>query len=397
MRPSFNRVTWAAKEWRRRPARTFLSVFAVALATGVFAAVLAFHRGYQRGMKAELERLGAHILVVPKGCPYDAASIALHGANWPCYLPARYLDEVRAVGFVSTAAPALMSAFNQPDGQSEVYVGITPDMSKLRPGWRMDGRFPSTTNEVLAGADAARRHGWKPGMSVVLTNLGATRWHVAGVLEPTASAEDRFIFLPLESAQHAMNRKRELTHMLVRLKEPGDLDRAVRELRGCNAGMDMNVVPLTHLFHTVESLLNSTRLWLVCVALVALLGATAGVTNALLMSVSERSREIGVFRAVGADRTDVALLLWTEAILVSFVGGMAGTAGALALARPLESWLRTQLPFTPVDPLIQNEAWLWWVCLAGSLVLGGVGALLPALRASSLPPAIAMRAPKGTW
>lgn len=393
----FNRIAWAAKEWRRRPLRTALSVLAVALATGVFTAVLAFHRGYQRGMKAELERLGAHILVVPKGCPYDAASIALHGANWPCYLPARYLDEVRAVGFVSTAAPALMSAFTQPDGVSEVYVGITSDMTRLRPGWRIDGRFPAGPKEVLVGADAAKRHDWRPGAPVVLSHLGTENWTVSGVLDPTGSSEDRFIFLPLESAQRVLKRNRELTHMLVRLKEPGELDRAVRELRGCNAGMDMNIVPLTHLFRTVESLLNSTRLWLLCVALVAMLGATAGVTNALLMSVSERTREIGVCRAVGAGRSDVALLLWTEAVLVSLTGGMAGMAAALLLGGPLEAWLRTQLPFTPVDPLIRSEAWLWVAGVGGSILLGSIGALLPAFRAASLPPAIAMRAPKGTW
>jgi len=47
--------------------------------------------------------LGAHVLVVPKGCPYDAASMALHGANWPCYLKQSYLEEVRAVAGVATA------------------------------------------------------------------------------------------------------------------------------------------------------------------------------------------------------------------------------------------------------------------------------------------------------
>ena len=82
-------------EWRRRPLRTAVTSAGVALAVASIFSLLAFHDGYQDGMRSEINRLGAHILVVPKGCPYDAASIALHGANWPCYLNADYLAQVR--------------------------------------------------------------------------------------------------------------------------------------------------------------------------------------------------------------------------------------------------------------------------------------------------------------
>ena len=102
--------TVALKEWRRRPARTAVTVTGVGLAIGVLFSLLAFERGYRRAVQAELDRLGAHVLVVPKGCPYDAASLALHGANWPCHLKASYLAEVRAVAGVQAAVPVLMHA-----------------------------------------------------------------------------------------------------------------------------------------------------------------------------------------------------------------------------------------------------------------------------------------------
>src|SRR6476661_1669016 len=88
---------------KRRRLRTLVKVGGVAIATASLCSLLAFERGYERGMHGELDRLGAHILVVPKGCPYDSASIALHGANWPCYLNARYLDEVRSTRGVAAA------------------------------------------------------------------------------------------------------------------------------------------------------------------------------------------------------------------------------------------------------------------------------------------------------
>src|SRR5262249_29734381 len=106
-------MTWAKlslKEWQRRPLRTTVTAGGVAIAMAALFSLLAFQRGYREGVHNELDRLGAHVLVVPKGCPYDAASMALHGASWPCYLKERYLDEVRAVPGVATAAPVFMTA-----------------------------------------------------------------------------------------------------------------------------------------------------------------------------------------------------------------------------------------------------------------------------------------------
>src|SRR6476661_5886998 len=102
---------------KRRRLRTLVKVGGVAIATAALCSLLAFERGYERGMRGEMDRLGAHILVVPKGCPYDAASIALHGASWPCYLKSEYLHGVSSVKGVETAAPLLMNAVYDDRGE----------------------------------------------------------------------------------------------------------------------------------------------------------------------------------------------------------------------------------------------------------------------------------------
>src|SRR5207237_5716098 len=119
-------------------------------------------RGYQRGLRTELDRLGAHLLVVPKGCPYDAASMALHGANWPCYLKARYLAEVRAAPGVATAAPVFMAALpGIKPGEQSVYLGVQPDILAVKRSWRIDGAFPTRPGELLAGGALAAQRGWR--------------------------------------------------------------------------------------------------------------------------------------------------------------------------------------------------------------------------------------------
>ena len=387
-------MNWLAlslNEWRRRPLRTGVTAAGVAIAVAAMFSLLAFHEGYRDGMRSEIDRLGAHVLVVPKGCPYDAASIALHGANWPCYLKSSYLTEVAGTPGVASAAPAFMAALTGTNGSQIVYVGINERMLALKPGWKIEGTFPRGSGEILAGAEAARMRNWKPGERVALPELAGRSASVAGILQATHGADDTFIYTRIEDAQSWFQHRGELTHILVRLNDANLLDETVTALRGCDAGMDMNVVPLAHLFRTIQSLVNSTRLLLGCVALIGLLVAATGVSNAVLMSVTERSREIGIMRAIGASRGDVFRLIWLETLQVCAAGAIAGVLVAFTSSHAVESWLRSRLPFAPSDALIRWEWWISAACVGGALVLGSLAALLPASRAADLSPIEAMR------
>jgi putative ABC transport system permease protein len=378
-------------EWLRRPLRTAVTVAGVALAVAAVFSLLAFHDGYRDAMRNEIDRLGAHVLVVPKGCPYDATSIALHGANWPCYLKESYFTEVSRTPGVASAAPAFMAAMTSDDGTQVVYVGIDERMLRHKPAWKLEGVFPKASGEILAGAEAARRRKWRVGERVTLPELPGITATVSGVLGPTRGADDTFIYARLEDAQEWFKRPRQLTHILVTLDDPNLLEHAVTSLRGCEAGMDMNIVPLAHLFRTIRSLMNSTRFLLACVALIGLLVAAAGVSNAMLMSVSERKGELGVMRAIGASRADVFRLVCLEAIQMCITGALAGVLLSFVCSQQVEVWLRSRLPFSPSDALIR---WDWKVavaCIGGAVLLGAVAALLPASRAARLSPVLAMR------
>jgi len=175
------------------------------------------------------------------------------------------------------------------------------------------------------------------------------------------------------------------------LSDPDRLDAVVTGLRGCDAGMHMNVVPLAHLFRTIQSLVNSTRWFLGCATLVALLAAGAGVSAALVIAVNERTREIGVLRALGASRADVFRMFWLETAQVCLAGAAVGVTAAFCLMRAVEVFLRARLPFVPDGELLRAEGWILAVCLAAAVALGSVAALLPAWRAAQLPPIRAIR------
>lgn len=388
------KLSWlrlALLEWTRRPVRLGVTVTAVALAIASLLSVLAFERGYRQGLRSELDRLGAQILVVPKGCPYDAASLALHGANWPCHLRATYHSEIAGIRGVAVAVPLLMQAVAAGTGSNVVYLGSDPSILRLRTAWRIDGRFPEREGEVLVGANLARRFGWRVGQTLPLPGLVGVRGTVAGILQPTGHSDDYFIHLPLADAQRVFRRPGQLTHILVRLSDPTRLDEVVGSLRGCDAGMNLNVVPVAHLFGTLQDLVRSTRWLLGCVVAVALLVAGAGVTNSLLMAITERTRELGIFRALGASSADVFRLVQLEALTIGIAGGLLGVLAAFASAGLLESWLRTHLPLAPTGSLVAWDGELVVGSLAGSVVLACLAACLPAWRACTLDPRAAIQ------
>lgn len=389
-------VNWfqlTIKNCFRRKFRTFTTIFGVMTAVAALFSLLSFQRGYQAGMRTELDRLGAHVLVVPKGCPYDAASMALHGASWPCYLKSAYLKQVRGTEGVADASPMLMNAvYDQATGDQSVYIGSEPGLLRIKRNWRLDGSFPDKSGECLLGSIVARKLHLAPGDSFKLPGISGEKGRVVGVLNGTQSADDTFIYVPLSDAQRIFKRPEQLTHILVRLKDPDTMDKTVGLMRGCDAGMDMNVVPLAHLFETIQNLVNSTRTFLASLALIALLIAGAGVSNTILMAVAERTQEIGMMRAVGASSLDIFRLIWLETMLICTAGGLAGVAFALIGASEIEALLRERLPFSPTEALIRPEIGVIGFCLLCAILLGTVAGLLPAWRAALLSPIQAIRA-----
>src|SRR5439155_23250664 len=119
-------------------------------------------------------------------------------------------------------------------GGQAVYVGAHPDLLALKRAWRIDGRFPQASGEVLLGSEVAREHRVRAGQTFALPGLSGgpgilpvgalphrqDAWAtVSGVLRPTGGSEDLFIHMPLADAQRMFHRPGQLTHVLVRLRD----------------------------------------------------------------------------------------------------------------------------------------------------------------------------------
>src|SRR6185369_5241215 len=114
-----------------------LAVSGLASAIAVLACLSAFGQGYRRALSTEVDRMGLQMMLVPLGCPYDAAARVLKGRPLENSLPESALQEVRHDPAVAVAAPLMVAALASPGkGRADMWVGLDESALALKPWWR---------------------------------------------------------------------------------------------------------------------------------------------------------------------------------------------------------------------------------------------------------------------
>ncbi|MBI2843581.1 MAG: ABC transporter permease [Armatimonadetes bacterium] len=395
----------AFKNIVRRPTRSILTILGVAVAVAVLFSLIEFQKGYEKGLKEDLNALGAHIMVVPKGCPYEASTIVLHGGKWPRYMKEEYLDDVKAVPGIEQSAGIIMDAIvaSRDNSKNKIFLGIDEDFYKLRQNWRFkSGGWFENEREIIIGSSVAEVEGLKEGDKYHIHDdsrgnfvVDAT-YTVRGILAPTNTQDDGFYFLPTKTLQKDFNLEGKLVVFLVKLANPTpeNIEKVTLALK--NSESNMNVFPLTELLNTMGRLIQNTKVFVLAIVIVAIAIGTVGVLNTILMAVYERTKEIGMMKAVGASKLDVFRLIWMETILMCTAGGLAGVGLALVASKGVEAFIKGVLSNTgmiqvPKGTLIGFSWEVFWLSMGLSIFLGLAAGAYPAWRASSVRPIEAIR------
>jgi putative ABC transport system permease protein len=220
--------------------------------------------------------------------------------------------------------------------------------------------------------------------------IGAIRFRVAGVLERIGGTafgpdRDREILIPVSTGQRLFGSDR-LDAIFVRSESTAsiDPDRAVveRVLGERFDETEFSVLSQDEIIGVVGDILQILTLVLAAIAGISLLVGGVGVSNIMLVSVSERTREIGLRKALGARTRDITTQFLLEATALTVVGGAIGLAGGIGLAQAVAA-------FAPIPAEIT-----WWsiaLALGVSVAVGLVFGVLPARRAGRLDPVEALR------
>ena len=412
-------MTYSAFAWKnlvRRPVRTALTAGGVALAVAVAVSLGGFNLGYRQAIAGSIEQLGFQVMVMAKGCPYEAATMMLKGGTGLLYLPEDAHAQIRTDPDIEAITPIFIGIAEKQgyalDGTpaassftilSGVDAGSFRSMKpwlKLKQGPGYDGGrwfAADATNEIVMGYEVAQYEQRKVGdtfyASIVPNGKVSPELHaftVVGVLERTGAQDDGTVFLPLHVAQKMFGREGELTIIGIKLKEFNGI--RMREFEGRWLKIpEVQVVSLEQVKGALVSLVGTAQTMVAAVAVIAILVAVIGVINAILMSVHERTGEIGVLKAVGADRAQIFRLVWLETLLVSLAGAVPGSLLAAGGARLTDAALRNLLNIGVTQPLVRITPGLLGAAIGGAVVLGLVAGIWPAGRAASLRPVEAIR------
>ena len=379
---------------RRRKIRTILSILGIAIAATALFSLITLKRGYEAGMRAELEDMGAQVVAVAKGCPYEAIAVIMIGGQVPATLPEEVVGRIRAVPNVAGASPNVYGAYKYLN-LSHPLIGITPEELKLKSWWKIRGRFPREFGEVVLGsveeAVFADKSGeYKKIGDSITVEVGGRRvsLKVVGVLESTGSKDDYSTYTTLATAQKLLGLEGRVVSVNIRVK---DLARVPATIEAIEEIPDVQAVTVAQVLGTIRNLVSAGQSMLLLVMLVALAIGGLGTMNTMLMTVFERTREIGLMQAIGASRYKIFGLFLAEGLLICLTGGVLGVlvGGGATLAG--DSILKQLVAVMPTRSVGQLSAGAAAVSILFPLAVGLVASLYPAWRASRRDPIAARR------
>ncbi len=381
----------ALKSLYRHKTRNFLSLLGILSSVAVLYAILSFNKSFTNNLNDELNKTGVHFMVVSAGCPHEVASLVLHGAVLPKFLQPEIKNklEEKLEGKYDILSPMLV--FQIPNIQKQridLIYGLEMDNIKhLKPWWKISGKIPQNNNEVLLGYEIADHDKIKIGDKYRIKD--EKDYIVTGIIEKTSSKDDAFIYVPLSEAQLISGQKNGITAVGVKLKKSEALNETIdilsREIPG------IQIVTINQILTSISTLASGARVLSLSVVAIAILISTIGILNVILMTVFERTQELGMMRAIGASKTDIFRIIIEESIILTTTGGFLGIVFALLLSKVIEKFIKSFMPYVPQGDLVVFDPLLGFFCFIFAILLGIIAGFYPAFRATKISPIQAIK------
>ncbi|HEX7901589.1 MAG TPA: FtsX-like permease family protein [Planctomycetota bacterium] len=366
----------AFKSLLRRRARTLLSLMGVAIGIAAIIAFNAIGKGFRAGLNKYFSDSGAQMIVV-NGTMKDPAFSRVTREEL------EFIRSLPQVAHLSHANFALASTRSVQSASGLTMLSIFGRTwgDRLMDKYRdLKGRLPAKDDEVLLGSIGSES--MKKGVGDTL-ELFQRKFTVVGVFETGVPWEKLGVVMSNAVLEEVLQHKQGSASMGLVYLKPGADPAAVRAaIKARHPHLDpMKTEEFSSFYDQLEYI--DYFVWIISLVSVAVGGL--GVLNTLLMSVSERTREIGTLRAVGWSQGRVLRLILSEGVLISFLGGLIGLGLGVAGAEIL-------IRFAPKGTLSTSYAFLVFLqAFVVSLGLGVAGSLYPAWRASRLSPIEALK------
>jgi putative ABC transport system permease protein len=366
-------LSFVLRNIARQRVRTVLTVVGIAVGITTVVALGAVAGGLRETAGAMLKTGDADFIVAQKGSA-DLTFSALSQKEW---------DAVAGRPDVERATGLLMSVSRIGSNPYFALLGVEPEQLALAPPPLVRGRVlaPARSDEIMLGRRAAADLGADVGDTV---DVLGHRFAVVGVFRGAVPLFDGGAYAPLGEVQRLTHREGLVTALYVKVEEGAD-PRAVAD--GIEAASDaVTTVSSVDEYGKVDQGVEAIDAANLAISLLAVLIGAVGVTNTMIMSVFERTREIGILRAIGWRSGRIMRMIVGESLLLCLVAAVIGIALGVLATRAL---LLVPAIETFLEP--QYTVGLFLKAFLVGVGVGIAGALYPAARAVRLSPMEALR------
>ena len=401
-------IASGAREVIAHKLRSFLTLFGIVLGAAALVGMLGVVKGLLRGWEVMIYETGGieRISVMARTAPESQRERAPIS-------PGRTLNDVDAILAAVPLARRVTAEVYAPSSARVYYGGraLGPTVRGVLPATFIMDRFDVAdgrligeldlelqTQVVVLGASIAEYlfpRGIDPLGRVVtingqpFTTVGVLKEYQFAMGGGRFNSKNSAVFIPLTTAQTLFRLDENVDVLNVQLADVADMPHALEQISNVltqthRGIMDTRLETREDLLQRFEETRNSYVYSLGGVAAIGLIVGGIGIMNVMLASISERVREIGVRRALGAKRTDILVQILAESLTIAVAGGVVGMVASIGLIKILQ-----QIVVPANRPELSPAALMVGVLFSG--LVGVLAGLYPAIRASRLSPVEALR------
>ena len=389
----FEAVRMALRSLRANLFRTALTLLGIIIGVGSVVSMLALGEGSKQEVLARIEAMGSDLLVVRPG----ARGVRIRGE--PVTLVPADADAIAELPNVAQAVPEYTAGVTLRAGSADYVARVNTTSA----AYAVARKWPVASGTFFSEADVKSYAAVAVLGQTVAAELyapdvdpvGSYVWinnipfQVIGVMARKGANTDGddmddTLFIPITTGKMRLFGRNYVRTILVRIEEPSQMDRTMKTidtlLTARHAQRDFKIKNMSELLDTAEDTQNTLTLLLGSIAAISLVVGGIGVMNIMLVSVTERIREIGLRMAAGARRLHILLQFNIEALVVCSIGGLLGVIAGLAVAHAAAA-LGRPVVFA-VTPIL--------LAFGSAFVTGLVFGFLPARKAAAMDPVAAL-------
>ncbi len=377
----------AVNNLRRRKGKVFFLVMGLLVGVAAVVALLTTTSILEADIAHKMDEFGANILITPRseGLSLTYGGLSLGGLSFDVKeISETDLAKIKTIenaANIRLVSPKVFGVFEN-QGHKALVVGVNfASELSLKKWWKINGDEPSAEQDIIVGSEAAERFQLKPGSFI---DIKGEKFKVTGVLETTGSQDDGLVFMYMPVAQKLFGKEGKVGMVEVAaLCKNCPISEIVTQI--AEKIPSAKVTAVQQVVEGRMDTLHSFRKFSLGISGLVLFVGSMVVFVTMMGSVTERTREIGIFSAIGFRRSHIMRIILLEAFVVSLMAGVAGYLAGIGVTRLLLTFLSDQMPHFSLDPLVAVGA----VFLA--IVVGLLASLYPAMAASKMDPSEALR------